>query len=128
VTEGTSSAIFIGVVIWIALLLPALMIWGWARWFKVPGEKTLSSKLALGGFVFANISVLIGLSALLFAHNTSGSPVLNPWLLRLYSFGLVASVLGVLLSLAGLRRSSPLRWPGLLCAGGILLFWLFTSV
>jgi hypothetical protein len=128
VTEGTSSAIFIAVVVWIALLLPAVMVWGWARWFKVPGPRTLSAKFSLGGFIFANISVLLALSALLFAHNSSSSPVLNSLLLRLYSFGLVLSVLGVLLALAGLRRSSALRWPGLLCAAGILVFWLFTGI
>ncbi|MGA8038407.1 MAG: hypothetical protein WA823_17960 [Candidatus Acidiferrales bacterium] len=126
--EGNSSVIFIVLITWIALFLPAVMVWGWARWFKRSEPRTLSSNLSFGGFVFANISVLLALSATLFLHSSAGSPLGSSLLLRLYSIGLVLSVLGVILCVAGLRRSSPLRWPGLLCAGGVLMFWIFTGV
>jgi hypothetical protein len=126
--ENTSSAIFLGVIAWIALFLPAVMVWGWTRWFKAASPGTLSSKLSLGGFILANISVLLALSATLFLHSATGSPLSSALVLRLYSIGLVFAVLGVLLAFAGLFRRSPLRWPGLLCAGGVLIFWIFTSV
>ncbi len=126
--EGPSSAIFFAVVAWIALFLPAVMVWGWARWLGNSEPRTLSSNLSLGGFALANISVLLGLAATLFLHSAAGSPLSNSLLLRLYSIGFLLSVLGVALSLAGLRRSSSLRWPGLVCAGGVLIFWLFTRI
>jgi hypothetical protein len=126
--EATSSAIFLMVVAWVALFLPGVMVWGWARWFKGSGPRTLSSNLSLGGFIFANISVLLGLSAILFAHSSTSSPLFSSRLLWLYTGGISLAALGVFLSLAGLWRSSPLRWPGLLCAGGALCFWLFTGI
>jgi hypothetical protein len=127
-SEGTSSAIFLAAIAWIALVLPAVMIWGWARWFKAASPGTLSSKLSLGGFILANISVVLALSATLFLHSESGSPLSNALLLRLYSIGLVFAVVGVMLAFAGLFRRSPLRWPGLLCSGGVLMFWIFSSI
>jgi hypothetical protein len=128
VTEGRSTAIFIGAVVWIALLMPAAMIWGWSRWFKGAGEKSLSAKFALGGFVFANLSVVFALCVFLLTFNSAGSALRGPWLLRAVSFGPILAILGVVLSLAGLRRSSPLRWPGLFCAGGVLAFWMFNGI
>ncbi len=126
--ESTSSAIFILAIAWIAVFLPAVMVWGWARWFKGSEPSTFSSNLSLGGFVVANVSVLLALSATLFLHSSAGSPLSSSLLLRLYSIGFLLSVLGVLLAIAGLRRSSSLRWPGLVCAGGVLVFWLFTRI
>jgi len=126
--ESTSSAIFIVAIFWVALVLPAVMIWGWARWYKAASPGTLSSKLSLGGFILANLSVLLALSATFFLHSSAGSPLSSALLLRLYSIGLVFAVLGVLLAFAGLWRRSPLRWPGLVCSGGVLMFWIFTSI
>jgi hypothetical protein len=126
--ESTSSAIFLAVIAWIALFLPAVMVWGWTRWFKAASPGTLSSKLSLGGFVLANISVLLALAATLFLHSATGSPLANAHLLRLYSLGLVLAVLGLMLAFGGLFRRSPLRWPGLLCASGVLIFWVFSTI
>src|SRR6201992_3791756 len=39
--EGTSTAIFLAVLVWIALLLPAVIVWGWARWYKGSAGGTL---------------------------------------------------------------------------------------
>ncbi|MGD0304826.1 MAG: hypothetical protein ABSC71_08365 [Candidatus Acidiferrales bacterium] len=126
--EATSSAIFLGAVVWVALVLPAVMIWGWTRWYKAASPGTLSSKLSLGGFILANVSVLLALSATFFLHSSAGSPLSNGLLLRLYSIGLVFAVLGLLLAFAGLWRRSPLRWPCLVCSGGVLIFWMVTSI
>jgi hypothetical protein len=126
--EGTSTAIFLAVLVWIALLLPAVIVWGWARWYKGSAGGTLSSKMSLGGFVFANISVALALAAVVFAHTQGSSPLLNSSLLRIGSYGLILAVLATGCALLGLRRNSPLRWPGLLAAGGVLVFWLFSSI
>jgi hypothetical protein len=127
-SESITSAIFLAAIVWIALFLPAVMVWGWARWYKAVSPGTLSAKLSLGGFILANISVLLALSATLFLHSSAGSPLSNALLLRLYSIGLVFAVLGVMLAFAGLWHRSPLRWPGLVCSGGVLIFWIFSSI
>ncbi len=126
--EATSSAIFLAALAWIALFLPAVMVWGWTRWYKTASPGTLGSKLSFGGFVLANLSVLLALSATLFLHSATGSPLANDVLLRLYSIGLLLAVTGVLLAFAGLWQRGPLRWLGLVCSSGVLLFWIFTGV
>ena len=126
--EATSSAIFLAALAWIALFLPAVIVWGWARWYKTASLGTLGSKLSLGGFILANISVVLALSATLFLHSSTGSPLANALLLRLYSIGLVLAAAGVLLTFAGLWQRGPLRWLGLLCSSGVLIFWIFTGI
>jgi hypothetical protein len=126
--EQTSSALFLVVVAWVAVALPAVMVWGWVRWAKSAARRTIFSRLSLTGFVLANLSVLLALSSLFFAHTMGSSPIQNSLLLKLSSAGLILAALGVALAFCCVWRASALRWPCVLCAGGILAFWLFSAI
>jgi hypothetical protein len=126
--EQTSNALFIVVVAWVAVALPAVMVWGWVRWAKSASARTLFSRLSMIGFVLANISVLLALSSLFFAHTMGSSPIQNSLLLKLSSAGLMLAALGVALAFCAVWRASALRWPCVFCATGILAFWLFSAI
>jgi len=45
--------------------LPALMIWGWVRWFRRTQPRTLPSILSLIGFTLATASGVLAVSSVL---------------------------------------------------------------
>lgn len=126
--ESASSALFIGLLAWVVLALPAVIVWGWVRWKRTPASRTVFSKLSFSGFLLANLSVLLAVSWIAFAHSATGSPVFNSLLLKLYSAGLLLAAIGMVLALCGVWRASALRWPGVVCSAGILGFWLFSTI
>ena len=103
--------------------LPALMIWGWARWFRRTQPRTLPPILSLIGFTFATASGLLGVSSVLYAHARGGFPYYDPLLMRIYGWGGMLSLSGIVFGVggcgdrvrcAGLLLSVP--W-GLSCSG-----------
>jgi RHS repeat-associated protein len=65
--------------------LPALMGWGWVRWFKRTQPRTLPSILSLIGFALATASGLLAVSSLLYAHMRGGFPYYDPLLMGIYA-------------------------------------------
>lgn len=108
----------------ICVALPVAMIWGWARWARRPKRRDMSSILSLAGFALATASCLLAISSLLYAQAIGGFPFYDSRLLRIYRWGSLLSLAGVLLAISGVWRSSPLRWHAPACSAGTLLFWL----
>lgn len=123
--NGTTEAVL--VVLHIAathVALPAAIVWGWVRWTKRAKERRLPAILSLAGFTLATASALLAISMVLYARAIGGFEYYDPRLLRIYRWGLLLSLAGVVLGIGGVWRSSPLRWHAPACSAGTLLFWL----
>jgi hypothetical protein len=102
--------------------LPALIIVGWVRWVR--RRQTGGTWLSLVGFSLGTASALLAVGAMLYARAAGGFPFYDPSLLRIYRWGLLLSVTGLIFGAVGLRWSSPVRWYAPAAAAGTLLFWL----
>lgn len=110
----------LGIGIYVAL--PALIIWGWVRWSKHTQPRTLLSILSLIGFTLATASGLLGVSSVLYAHAIGGFPFYDPLLLRIYAWGGMLSLSGIVFGIGGVWRPGPVRWLAPVCSLGTMLF------
>lgn len=110
-------------VICIYIALPTAMIWGWVRWLKRTQPRSYFSIMSLVGFALATASGLLAAASVSYAHIIGGFPYYDPLLLRIYRWGAVLSLSGMVFGLGGVWRPSPLRWHAPTCAVGTLLFW-----
>ncbi len=106
------------------IVLPAVMIWGWARWTKRREPRTPFSTLSLIGFTLGTVSGLLAISAMLYASAVGGFPFYDPSLMRTYRLGALFSLAALVFAIIGLWRPSPLRWHAPVCAVGTLVFWI----
>jgi hypothetical protein len=81
--------------------LPVLTIWGWVRWFSRTQQRTLPSILSLIGFALATASGLLAVSSVLYAHVIGGFPYYDPRLMRIYAWGGMLSLAGIVFGIAG---------------------------
>jgi hypothetical protein len=109
------------------LITPAMMIWGWTRWLPRPRLRTLPSILSLIGFILATTSALLAVSSLVYAQMIGGFPFYDPLLMKIYRWGGLISLAGVLFGFSGIWRSSSVRWHAPACAVGMLLFWALAA-
>jgi hypothetical protein len=112
----------------IYIILPTIMIWGWARWSKHKQPRTILSTLSLIGFALGTISGLLAISGMIYARLAGGLPFYDPVLLRIYRWGAVVSLAGMIFGIAGIWRPGPLRWHAPVCALATLIFWLAAAV
>lgn len=108
--------------------VPALMVWGWVRWFRRTQERTVPVVLSLIGFTLATTSGLLGASSVLYAHAIGGFAYYDPRLLRIYRWGGLLSLSGLVFSIAGVWRPGPVRWLAPVCSFGTLLFWFASAM
>ncbi len=106
------------------LSFPVVMIWGWARWTRRKNSITLFSILSLMGFALATASELIAISMVIYARVTGGFDFYDPVLMRIYAWGMLLSLVGLILAIVGAWKPSSLRWHALGCTAGTLLYWL----
>jgi hypothetical protein len=111
----------------IAVIIPAAIIWGWMRWWKQGNKRSLISIMSLIGFTLAILSALLAVSTVVYAIAIGGFPYYDPTLLRIYSYGALLSLSGIVFSFAGIWRTSALRWHALICAVGTLIFWFLQA-
>ena len=108
--------------------LPALVIWGWVRWFKRQQPRTLLSTLSLIGFVLATASTVLAFTSVLYSIAVGGFPYYDPLLLKIYRWGSFLSLSGIVFAISGIWRPGPLRWHAPACAIGMLLFWFAMAI
>lgn len=126
-TLGLLALIFYVVVFYVGI--PVAVVVGWVRFarMKTP-PRTLFSPLSLIGFSLATLSALLAFGSLIYARAIGGFPFYDPRLLRIYRWGFLLSLGGVLTGAAGCWRRSPLRWYAPTCALGMLIFWFFAAL
>jgi len=102
--------------------------WGWARWFRRTQPRTVPAILSLIGFTLATASGLLAVSSVLYAHAIGGFPFYDPRLLRVYRWGGLLSLSGLVFGIAGVWRPGPVRWLAPVCSFGTLLFWFASAM
>jgi hypothetical protein len=104
--------------------VPALLIWGWVRWFKRPEPRTLFPILSFVGFAFATASAVLAFLSMVYANFIGGFAYYDPRLMKIFGLAAVLSLSATAFALGGVWRPSPLRWHALACGVATLMFWL----
>jgi hypothetical protein len=107
--------------------LPAAILWGWVRWARGAKTVRLFPSLSLTGISLATTSGLLAITGIAYAHVIGGFPFWDPRLLRIYRWGFSLSLVGLVLALTGAWKPNSLRWHGVGCSLGMLLFWLVAA-
>jgi hypothetical protein len=113
--------ILFAVAIYVAL--PAAIVSGWVHWARRKQQLTVPLALSLIGFTLATASGLLAISSVVYALAIHGFRYYDPTLLRIFRWGGLLSLSGMVLGIGGIWRPSPLRWYAPCCAAGMLLFW-----
>src|SRR5204863_8909304 len=122
------SVLVVLVAVGFYLGLPVLTIEGWVRWFRRTQPRTLPSILSLIGLTLATASGLLAVSSVLYANAIGGFPFYDPRLLRMYRWGGLLSLSGLVFGIAGVWRPGPVRWLAPVCSLGTLLFWFASAM
>ena len=109
------------------LAVPALIIWGWIRWYKNKDARTIPSILSFGGFCLATASALLALFTSFYVLSIRSFPYYDPALMRIYACGGLLSLAAILFAIGGVWRRGPVRWHAPACALGTLLFWIVAA-
>jgi hypothetical protein len=125
---STSIQVVFGVLIALSYLVsPIMLIWGWARWVGQPKLRAVPSILSLIGFIVATASAMLAIMSVAYAHVIHGFPFYDPSLLRIFRWGFLLSVAGIVFGISGVWRRSSLRWHAPACALGTLAFWILAA-
>jgi hypothetical protein len=117
-----SSVLPILFVVGVYVALPAVLVVGWVRWsHRRQIGRTWPS---LAGFSLGTASALLAVGAMLYARTMGSFQFYDPALLRIYRWGLLLSVAGLIFGAVGVRWSGPVRWYAPAATAGTLLFWL----
>ena len=111
----------------IYLALPIAIVAGWVRWVRHRTSETPFSVLSLSAFGLATCSAFLAVGSVAYAHAIGEFPFYDLRLLRIYRWGSLLSLGGVIFGIVGVWRRSPLRWYAPVCAAGTLLFWFFAA-
>ena len=80
------------------------------------------------GISLATTSGLLATTGIAYAHVIGGFPFWDPRLLRIYRWGFSLSLVGLVFALTGAWKPNSLRWHGVGCSLGMLLFWLVAAM
>jgi hypothetical protein len=108
------------------LMTPVALIWGWTRWTRQPKQRTVPAILSLIGFVFATASAVVAVSSVAYAQ-VHHFPFYDPLLLRIFRWGVLLSLAGILFGIGGVWRPGPLRWHAPICGLGMFAFWFIAA-
>lgn len=119
--------IIVGILIALGYLVtPTALIWGWTNWTHQPKPKTLSAILSLIGFIFATTSAILAVSSVAYAQ-VHHFPYYDPLLLRIFRWGGLLSLAGLVFGIGGMWRPGSLRWHAPVCGLGMLAVWFIAA-
>jgi hypothetical protein len=125
--EALLQAFVVILAIAMYIALPIGIAISWVRWFTRRQPESIASRLSLGGLTLATLSAFVALGSIVYAHLIGGFPFYDPRLLRIYRWGSLLALGGLLLGIGGCWKRNPLRWQAPLCAFGVLVFWLVSA-
>jgi hypothetical protein len=97
-------------VLGVYVALPAVLVAGWVRWAR--RRQIGRTWPSLTGFSLGTASAALAIGAMVYARAVGGFPFYDPSLLRIYRWGLLRSLAGLVFGVVGLRWSGPVRWAG----------------
>ena len=109
------------------VVAPLMLVWGWVRWADRPKTRTACSILSMTGFIFASASATLAILSVGYAEITHGFPFYDPRLLRIFRWGILLSLSGLLFGVSGIWRHNSLRWHAPVSALGMLAFWIVAA-
>ena len=89
--------ILFALVVYVAL--PAVLVAGWVRWARRIGTGRTWPSLA--GFSLGTASAALAIGAMVYARAVGGFPFYDPALLRIYRWGLLLSLAGLVFGAVG---------------------------
>jgi hypothetical protein len=130
-SAGWQVSMFVNVIIFTLIVLsfvvsPIMLIWGWIRWVGQPKLRTVSSIFSLSGFILVTASALLAVSTMAYAQ-VHTFQFYDPSLLRIFRWGVVLSIAGLLFGMGGVWQKNSLRWHAPVCALGTLAFWILAA-
>ena len=122
-----STQVMLGVLVALGFLVsPVMLIWGWVRWVRLPKPRTVASVLSLIGFVLATASALLAVLTTGYAQ-IHHFPYYDPLLLRIFRWGVLLALCGIVFGVGGVWRPSSLRWHAPVSGLGMLAFWIMAA-
>jgi hypothetical protein len=109
------------------IIAPIMLIWGWIRWITLREQIGPPFILSFVGFILSTGSALIAISLVAYALMIRGFGYYDPHLLRIFRWGLLLSLGGVVLGFTGVARQNVLRWHAPLAGLGTLAFWIIAA-
>ena len=97
--------------------------WGWVRWTRTIRDRTVPSLFSLVGFAFGTASVVLCVVSLIYGRAIGGFPYWDHRLLRIYRWGALLSLVGLVFSLGGIWRKNSFRWHAPALSFGMLALW-----
>jgi hypothetical protein len=108
------------------LASPIVLVWGWTRWALVPKLHTATSTLSLIGLILATASALLAVATMAYAQ-IHRFPYYDPLLLRIFRWGGLLSLGGIVFGIGGVWRPNSLRWHAPASAVCMLTFWIMVA-
>jgi hypothetical protein len=108
------------------VIAPVVLIWGWTRWAVDHSQSTICSILSLMSFILASASAVLAVSTVVYAQ-IHHFPYYDPTLLRIFRWGLLLSLAGILCGIGGVWRRNTLRWYAPISGLGTLAFWIMAA-
>jgi len=106
---------------------PLFIGWGWVRWQKAPRHFEWGSALSLAGFVLASAACLLGVGTAIYARVIGGFPFYDPRLLRIYRWGILLSLLGLVCAVGGIWHRNSIRWHAPVASLAMLVYWFLSA-
>ena len=110
----------------IYLVPPLLVVWGWTRWALRPNPRTWASNISLLGFIAATASAALAVLTIAYAQ-VHHFPYNDTLLLRIFAWGAMLSVAGIVLGIVGIWRPNALRWHAPASGASMLIFWILMA-
>ena len=108
------------------LLAPVMLVWGWIRYLRRIDKPEHPFFLAFIGFLLSTASAFLAIAAVAYAI-MHGFAYYDPLLLRVFRWGGLLSLGGLVLGSTGIARPNPLRWQAPLAGIGMLAFWIISA-
>jgi len=119
--------LWIAIPLAVVLAVPVLLVWGWIRWWNDKNPRTILTTLSLIGLLLATLSALLAFFTHLYARFIRSFPFYDPTLMKIYAWGSLLSLGGIVFAIAGVWRRGPVRWHALASSVGTLAALLPTS-
>lgn len=103
--------------------LPCIFVWGLLRAYKARKRVDVLYAFSLAGFLFALSSQMLAIASTTYAKEIGGFAYYAPALMRIFRWGALLALTGLVLSIVGAWRANTLRWHALACSLGMLVFW-----